>query len=157
MTNPTLSPKDVAELRELLAKATPGPWIVGEPQSSSRRVFMPDDTVEIRSRAYGGLVACLYKANFTPEQDAANANLIATLHNAAPALLDLASQSLERDGALQRIKNKIDSQLNDYLSNMEEGFDDSVVGFNEAWDIVRKIFKEEESRTLAQQPPAGEN
>ncbi len=44
---------------------------------------------------------------------------------------------------LDRIKNRIDNQLNNVLCEMKEGYDDSVVGFNEAWDIVRAILKEE--------------
>lgn len=44
---------------------------------------------------------------------------------------------------LQQIKNKIDSHLNAYLCEMKPDYDDSVTGFNEAWDIVRKILQEE--------------
>jgi len=45
--------------------------------------------------------------------------------------------------AIRRVKDRIDSRLNDHLCGMQEGFDDSIVGFNEAWDIVRAIFSEE--------------
>jgi hypothetical protein len=45
--------------------------------------------------------------------------------------------------ALMRIKNRIDIRLNDHLCGMECGYDDSIVGFNEAWDLVRAILKEE--------------
>lgn len=44
---------------------------------------------------------------------------------------------------LLQIKERIDTRLNDYLCEMKEGYDDSVVGFNEAWDIVMKILQEE--------------
>ena len=44
---------------------------------------------------------------------------------------------------LQRLKNRIDTRLNDYLCEMKEGYDGSIVGFNEAWDIVRKVFEDE--------------
>ncbi len=40
-----------------------------------------------------------------------------------------------------RLKSAIDGRLNDYLCGMKEGYDDSIFGFNEAWDIVRKIFE----------------
>lgn len=43
---------------------------------------------------------------------------------------------------IARLKDRIDSNLNDYLCEMKEGHDDSIVGFNEAWDIVRKAFAE---------------
>lgn len=44
--------------------------------------------------------------------------------------------------AIDPIKRKIDFWLNEHLCDMQEGYDDSIVGFNEAWDIVRKVFSE---------------
>jgi len=44
---------------------------------------------------------------------------------------------------LDRIKGRIDAQLNNCLCEMKPGYDDSITGFNEAWDIVNKILKEE--------------
>lgn len=44
------------------------------------------------------------------------------------------------------LRDRIDNALNNHLCKMKEGYDDSIVGFNEAWDIVRKIFREEELR-----------
>lgn len=38
------------------------------------------------------------------------------------------------------LKDRISTRLNDYLCEMKPGYDDSIVGFNEAWDIVRKAF-----------------
>jgi hypothetical protein len=43
--------------------------------------------------------------------------------------------------AIERIKNGIDYRLNEYLCEMEPDYDDSITGFNEAWDIVRKYFR----------------
>lgn len=43
---------------------------------------------------------------------------------------------------LQRIKDALDYRLNEHLCDMKEGWDDSVVGFNTAWDIMREFFKE---------------
>lgn len=40
------------------------------------------------------------------------------------------------------LKEKLDTRLNDHLSEMKPNFDDSIAGFNEAWDIVRKLFIE---------------
>jgi hypothetical protein len=51
----------------------------------------------------------------------------------------------ERDEArklLQRLKDRIDNRLDAYLCEMKEGYDDSITGFNEAWDIVRNAFAE---------------
>lgn len=43
----------------------------------------------------------------------------------------------------KRLKHKIDSRLNDYLCEMKPDYDDSITGFNEAWDVVRKMFAED--------------
>lgn len=43
---------------------------------------------------------------------------------------------------IKRLKDRIDSRLNNYLCEMKEGYDDSITGFNEAWDLVRKAFLE---------------
>ncbi len=51
-----------------------------------------------------------------------------------------AQQSI--DVALERLKFSIDARLNAVLCEMKPDYDDSIVGFNEAWDIVRKAFKE---------------
>lgn len=42
--------------------------------------------------------------------------------------------------ALSRLKSKTDARLNDYLCEMKPGYDDSITGFNEAWDIMREAF-----------------
>lgn len=39
-------------------------------------------------------------------------------------------------------KRRLDIRLNDYLCEMKPGYDDSIVGFNEAWDVVRKLFED---------------
>lgn len=44
--------------------------------------------------------------------------------------------------ALEKIKRSIDTCLNDVLCEMEPCYDDSITGFNKAWDIVRKAFKD---------------
>ena len=44
---------------------------------------------------------------------------------------------------LRALKNRIDSRLDNHLCDMQEGYDDSIVGFNEAWDMVRTAFAEE--------------
>ena len=44
---------------------------------------------------------------------------------------------------LERIKYRIDTRLNNALCEMKPNYDDSITGFNEAWDIVRDIIKEE--------------
>lgn len=45
--------------------------------------------------------------------------------------------------ARKEAKRRIDFLLNEHLCCMEEGYDDSITGFNEAWDLVRKILSED--------------
>lgn len=66
---------------------TPGPWRANsdQPNNGYRRVFMPNDLVQIETDGpRGQMVACLFKENFAHGQDEANARLIAS----APELLD---------------------------------------------------------------------
>jgi hypothetical protein len=44
---------------------------------------------------------------------------------------------------VERIKAALDARLNDYLCEMKPNYDDSICGFNEAWEVVRKYFKEQ--------------
>jgi hypothetical protein len=52
-----------------------------------------------------------------------------------------------------RLKFSVDARLNDYLCEMKEGYDDSITGFNEAWDIVRAMFAEYAALTSADRNP----
>ena len=54
------------------------------------------------------------------------------------------------ESPLERAKRRIDTRLNDVLCEMKPDYDDSIVGFNEAWDIVRKIMNEEIARAKAE-------
>jgi hypothetical protein len=53
---------------------------------------------------------------------------------------------------LRVLKNRIDIRLNDYLCEMKPGYDDSMTGFTEAWDIVRDFFAEIEAAAAAEEP-----
>ena len=48
-------------------------------------------------------------------------------------------------------QRRIDFLLNEHLCCMKEGYDDSITGFNEAWDIVRKILSEDAYKPEAAQ------
>jgi len=61
----------------------------------------------------------------------------------AEAAGEARGRAMERE----RIKDALDFRLNDYLCEMREGYDDSIVGFNEAWDVVRKCFDSISART----------
>jgi len=41
----------------------------------------------------------------------------------------------------ERLRRRIDALLNDRLTGMGPGYDDSITGFNEAWDLVMAFFK----------------
>lgn len=44
---------------------------------------------------------------------------------------------------LERIKNRFDTIFNNVLCDMKPGWDDSIEGFNKAWDVARDIFADE--------------
>lgn len=52
----------------------------------------------------------------------------------------LRAEKAELVAAIEGLKFRIDTRLNDWLCEMKPDYDDSIVGFNEAWDIVRKVF-----------------
>lgn len=45
----------------------------------------------------------------------------------------------------EALRHRINARLDSHLSEMKEGYDDSVTGFNEAWDVVRKVFDEKDN------------
>lgn len=53
-----------------------------------------------------------------------------------------------REEARDALKRRLDYRLNDHLCEMKPDCDDSIVGFNEAWDIMRVLF-DEESRSIS--------
>lgn len=54
----------------------------------------------------------------------------------------LAAARIAAKDALPTFKRRLDHRLNEHLCEMKEGYDDSITGFNEAWDIMRKLFEE---------------
>lgn len=55
-------------------------------------------------------------------------------------------QSAHFTAELLRLKNRFDTIFNNVLCDMKPGWDDSIEGFNKAWDIARDIFREEIGR-----------
>lgn len=47
---------------------------------------------------------------------------------------------------LRTLRARLSTRLNDYLCEMKPGFDDSITGFNEAWEVMGKVFDEEAER-----------
>lgn len=41
---------------------------------------------------------------------------------------------------LRNLKIALNERLNGHLVEMRPGFDDSITGFNEAWDVMDKFF-----------------
>lgn len=50
------------------------------------------------------------------------------------------TDTVERAALFQKLRNSIGIRINDLLCETKEGFDDSLVGINEAWDVVRKAL-----------------
>ncbi len=42
----------------------------------------------------------------------------------------------------QDIKRRLDSRLADYLCDMKPDYDDSITGFNTAWNIMQDVFSD---------------
>ncbi len=47
------------------------------------------------------------------------------------------------EDAANRVRDRLSTRLNNYLCEIKPGYDDSIVGFNEAWDVMRKMFDED--------------
>jgi len=43
---------------------------------------------------------------------------------------------------LRNLKVALNDRLNNHLVEMKPGYDDSVTGFNEAWDVMGKFFED---------------
>jgi hypothetical protein len=81
---------------------------------------------------------------------AVSADVVATAVNALPALLSRI-ESLEAENKRlaaepDALFNMLSSYLNDYLCEMKPDYDDSITGFNEAWDVMRKVFEKRKAR-----------
>lgn len=128
MSDVSLSPKAVAELRELQAK-------VGDNLLLAASDFTQKD----------------------PQFTDAEADWLAAINNAAPALLALASQSLEREGEIRR------AAIAECAKRLEEFSGSQILlacGELSAQEMrtakaVQRWWAAE-IRALAQQPPAGE-
>lgn len=53
-------------------------------------------------------------------------------------LRDARAQVETANARLRQLKDSIDTRINDLLCETKPGYDDSVVGINDAWDVVRK-------------------
>jgi hypothetical protein len=48
---------------------------------------------------------------------------------------------------LRTLKVALSDRLNNALVEMKPGYDDSITGFNEAWDVVGKFFDDKIAQT----------
>lgn len=81
-------------------------------------------------------------------QGRANALRIVDSHRAQSDAVTLEAARIyeectaELSAAAAGFGDSLGTRLNNRLCEMKEGYDDSIVGFNEAWDIVRKYMDE---------------
>jgi hypothetical protein len=76
---------DIAKLRELLEKATPGPWLNGE------RIFPEDNCIALQDEEHADIYRATEHGNCNvacATFDAGDADLVVALRNVAPELLD---------------------------------------------------------------------
>jgi hypothetical protein len=142
--------KKIEELRGLLAADTSTDWqtVRTDPAEGADVWWLCT-----KNSAGQEIELGLLQGGFPHPTREARARLICAMRNALPALLDLASKALAtlslrveaEKRERERLKDRIDLRMNDYLVEMREGYDDSITGFNEAWDIVRSVFADMES------------
>lgn len=99
----------------------------------------PDNLLQFRKRLNeAGEFLC----SRTNDSEAVKA-YTAVLYVQSSLLLDAEEMKLEQaENPIASLRRRLDARLNDYLCEMKESYDDSIVGFNEAWDIMRKLFDE---------------
>jgi hypothetical protein len=56
------------------------------------------------------------------------------------------------EAELRKLKVALSDRLNSYLCEMKPGYDDSVTGFNEAWDVMGKFFDDKIAKIPASAP-----
>lgn len=99
-----------------------------------------DELTQERERLTDKWSKLLDKSN---KQAATIAELIRQRDMHACNAVSMMGQNEDKAATIERltsIKSTIDYRLNDYLCEMKPEYDDSITGFNEAWDIVRKAF-----------------
>jgi hypothetical protein len=98
----------------------------------------PDNLLQFRKRLN---VAGEFLCGLTTDPKAREA-YIAVLYVQSSLALEAKEMKLAAEEAIQltHLKEMIDARLNDHLCEMKPDYDDSIAGFNEAWDIVRKVF-----------------
>lgn len=73
--------------------------------------------------------------------------LIDELIGALTRVADLAAKPSATRVTIERIKSRFDTIFNNVLCDMKPGWDDSIEGFNKAWDVARDIFADELRKT----------
>jgi hypothetical protein len=106
--NNTLTTELVAELRRLMAEATPGPWSIGLNGEVYRRIDGSCTDADIIAQFYD---------NPGEEEGVANGDLCISAVNALPALLDAAEREAKMREALREILTECeaDSRIMRYL------------------------------------------
>lgn len=62
-----------------------------------------------------------------------------------------AAEARARQAERERLRTTLDYRLNNHLIEMKEGYDDSIVGFNKAWDIISSAFDDPLSKNTMYQ------
>jgi hypothetical protein len=102
-------------------------WVAGHLAELARLREVPGDLVEVARN----LVAKWEHGSEEHRQwlrDTSVPDVAAALH---------AIRAQERE----QLKHLIDARMNNHLCEMKEGYDDSITGFNEAWDLVRAAIR----------------
>lgn len=95
-----------------------------------------EDAVE-RVARIKSLLASFHRNSCYPEA------MTGELNDAAERILAtglVPDEAATRADEREKMRNSISTRLNDVLCEMRPDYDDSITGFNEAWDVVRKAF-----------------
>lgn len=125
-SSPTPDEAMVAELKRLQPSETPGTWYEAMRRALPRLLEIAAE----RDRAWA----------FTRELQTQLGRLAISVGKKDDSIKALKREVEELRKRETNLKYAVDARLNDRLCEMKEGYDDSIVGFNEAWNVVSETF-----------------
>ncbi len=56
------------------------------------------------------------------------------------------------ENEILHLKHRLETRLNNHLVDMKPNYDDSITGFNDAWDIMREMFEKVLDEIVSEKP-----
>lgn len=134
-----------SDLRSLLAAATPGEWVAIETGSSKYMAWIAVGTAKNKDNVALVDNHKIEIASSDVDESNANANLIATIHNELPALLDRLEASEARvqklEAALRGLYEQLDS-LEDFKFSRDLSPSEAQMNWDDARLAARRALEE---------------